>query len=203
MEEAAARQAMVGAGVRLRAAGLIVATEGNLSLRLDLGRLLITPGGRRKDELGPADLVVVGIAPGGTERGGAEASSDLAIHRRIYSARDDVWAIAHAHPPASLALTLAGEPPDPAVLPETASLLPSLPFVPYAAPGSPELAESVASSLSAAAAGEQLPEAVLLERHGAIGVGRTIDEAVDRLEFVELLCRVWRDARALGWLPAR
>jgi L-fuculose-phosphate aldolase len=201
VEEAAARQALVVAGTRLRSAGVIVATEGNLSARLDRQRLLITPGGRRKDELRPADFVVVAIDGHAAKGREGNPSSDLAIHRRIYSVRDDVTAIVHAHPPASLALTLAGERPDPSVLPETAMLLPRLPFVPFATPGSAELADAVAASLTAVEVGEDLPVAVLLERHGAMAVGSTIDEAVDRLELVEVICRAWRDARMLGWAP--
>ena len=41
---------------------------------------------------------------------------------------------------------------------------------------------------------EPLADAVLLERHGAIAVGRDPAEAADRLELVEVLCRTWRDA---------
>ena len=46
-------------GRRLGARGLISAGEGNLSVRLDADRLLMTPRGARKDELSPYDLVVV------------------------------------------------------------------------------------------------------------------------------------------------
>jgi L-fuculose-phosphate aldolase len=101
-------------------------------------------------------------------------------------------AVVHAHLPAAMALTLAGEIPDPAVLPETALLLPSLPFIPFEAPGSAELAARVATALAAGPA--PLPGAVLLERHGAVAVGRDVDQAIDRLELVEVLCRTWRDA---------
>jgi len=128
-------------------------------------------------------------------------SSDLAIHRAVYAARPDVRAVAHAHLPASLALTLAGEVPDPSVLPETTLLLPRLPFVPFAPPGSGELAGAVASAFADSSGGEPAG-AVLLERHGAIAVGAHVEQAIDRLELVELLCRVWRDARVLGWVPA-
>ena len=41
---------------------------------------------------------------------------------------------------------------------------------------------------------EPLASAVLLERHGAVAVGRDPDHAVNRLELVEVLCRTWRDA---------
>lgn len=193
--EAAA--AIVAAGRRLGARGLISAGEGNLSVRLDADRLLVTPSGRRKDELTEADLVVVwrGHDRLADAAGGPTPTSDLAIHLAIHDARPDIVAVAHAHLPAAMALTLAGEQPDPAALPETALLLPRLPLVPYAAPGSTELAEAVAAAFTAPPA--PLPMAVLLERHGAIAVGADSDQAVDRLELVEVLCRTWRDALLL------
>ena len=103
--------------------------------------------------------------------------------------------IAHAHLPASLALTIAGEIPDPGALPETRLLLPRLPFLAFLDPGSPELAAAVAGALSEGL--EPPASAVLLERHGAVAIGSSVEAAVDRLELVDLLCRVWRDARLL------
>jgi L-fuculose-phosphate aldolase len=198
-DDARRRAAIVAAGRRLGARGLISAGEGNLSLRVDAG-LLITPSGRRKDELAPGDLVVVPLDASTSTPGGSRTrpSSDVGIHRAIYLARPDVRAVVHAHLPAAMALTLAGQVPDPAVLPETALLLPRVPFVPFAAAGSAELAAAVAEALNGPPA--PLPRAVLLERHGAVAVGAAaddltaIDEAVDRLELLEVLCRTWRDA---------
>ena len=188
---------IVAAGRRLGARGLISAGEGNVSIRLDDGLVLITPSGRRKDELHEGDLLVVPIAldPAAAELEAAEAirpSSDVAIHRAVYAARPDVGAVVHAHLPAAMALTFAGEVPDPAALPETALLLPRLPYLPFATPGSRELAAGIAAALAEEPA--PLANAVLLERHGAVAVGATVDEAVDRLELVEVLCRTWRDA---------
>ena len=209
-EDARLRAAMCAAGRRLGVHGLVSAAEGNLSLRLSGGRLLTTPTGRRKDELGPEDLATVPLYPEtGPPPAGPPPSSDIAIHRAIYRARPDVIAIAHAHLPASMALTLAGEVPDPAALPETAYHLPVLPFVPYGAMGSEELAGRIAAAFAGEA--PPLPRAVLLERHGAIGVGSAVGSAggeadapaaleaalvaaIDRLELVEILCRTWRDA---------
>lgn len=194
MTVASATDAILAAGRRLGARGLISAGEGNLSVRLDADRLLVTPTGRRKDELGPDDLVVVWPSHQDGQacsRSGLQPTSDLAIHLAIHAARD-VGAVAHAHLPASMALTLAGEYPDPAVLPETALLLPKLPLVEFGTPGSQELAARVASDFCQPP--EPFPTAVLLERHGAIAVGRDTSEAVDRLEHVEVLCRAWRDA---------
>jgi L-fuculose-phosphate aldolase len=200
----AARTAIVAACARLAARGHIVAAEGNASVRLDGEALLVTPAGRRKDELRPGDLVVVGLEPDPARDSATtpRPTSDLAVHRAIYRACPDVRAVVHAHPSAALTLTLAGEAPDPAVLPETAVLLPDLPVVPFAPPGSPELAGLVAATLRAAAP-DRPRRALLLERHGIVAVGATIEEAVDRLELAELLCRVWRDVRLLGRRPER
>jgi L-fuculose-phosphate aldolase len=197
-EDALARDQIVAAGRRLGARGLISAGEGNISVRLGDGTILITPSGLRKDELTPDDLVVVPIRASARAAGATSApqpSSDVAIHRAVYEARPDVMAVVHAHLPAAMALTLAGELPDPAALPETALLLPRLPCVPFATPGSAELAAEIAAALGTGP--EPLPGAVLLERHGAVAVGTTVDQAINRLELAEVLCRAWRDALLL------
>lgn len=190
-----AADAIVRAGRRLGARGLISAGEGNLSVRLDADRVLVTPTGRRKDELEVDDLVVIWIGHPDREAlspSGLGPTSDLAIHLAIHDARPDVRAVAHAHLPASMGLTLANEAPDPGTLPETALLLPRLPLVALGVPGSDELAGRIAGAL--AAPPDPLATAVLLERHGAIAIGADPAQAVDRLELVEVLCSSWRDA---------
>jgi L-fuculose-phosphate aldolase len=206
VETARAIDAIIAAGRRLGARGLISAGEGNLSVRLDAERLLVTPTGRRKDELEPEDLVVIRLGHGPDEDispSGLGPTSDLAIHLAVHAARPDLGAVVHAHLPASMALTLAGEVPDPAVLPETALLIPRLPFLSLGVPGSPELAARIATALTEPPA--PLATTVLLERHGAIAIGADPASAVDRLELVEVLCRTWRDAiliRAAQAAPA-
>jgi L-fuculose-phosphate aldolase len=189
--------ALVEAGRRLGSRGLVSAGEGNLSVRLDPERLLITPTGRRKDELGPDDLVVIRTGHPATDgsprsRSGLGPSSDLRIHLAVHEARPEIRVVAHAHLPAAMALTLAGEIPDPAALPETALLLPRLPYLPFGEMGSQELAERVAAALTGGSEGPA--EAVVLERHGAVAVGMDAVTAVNRLELIEVLCRATRDA---------
>jgi L-fuculose-phosphate aldolase len=212
VDEARLRAALVAAGRRLGARGLIAAGEGNLSIRLPGERLLVTPAGRRMDELAPDDLVIVDLAPGGArERAGTPAglwpTSDLAIHRVVLAARPDATTVAHAHLPATMALTLAGETPDPTALPETALFLPRLAVLPFGEPGSDELATRIAAALTEPP--EPYPGALILERHGAVAVGvgpaasggldpteraiAGLAQAVDRLELIEVLSRAWRD----------
>ncbi len=195
-----AAEAIVAGGRRMGARGLIVAGEGNLSVRIG-DRLLVTPSGRRKDELRLDDLLLVSADPNADpvdpDRPSLRPTSDLRIHRAVHAARPDVVAVAHAHLAASLALTLAGEVPDPAILPETGHFIPRLPYLPFMDMGSPGLAGAIASALSDGR--QPAANVVLLERHGAVAVGTSVESAIDRLELVDLLCRVWRDARLLGW----
>jgi L-fuculose-phosphate aldolase len=195
MDARTAAAQIVAAGRRLGARGLISAGEGNLSIRLDGDRLAITPRGRRKDELAERDVVVMAVGDAraaARSASGLEPSSDLAIHLAALAARPDVAAVAHAHLPAAMALTLAGEIPDPAALPETALFIPRLPYLPFGEPGSDDLAARIAEVLTTAPA--PYPDVVLLERHGAVAVGPDMATAIDRLELVEVLCRTWRDS---------
>src|SRR5688572_8118445 len=101
-----ASDALLAAGQRLRAHGLIAASEGNLSVRLDEDRILVTPAGQRKDELVADDLVVVWLGHADRDHrsaNGQVATSDLAIHLAVHLARPDIGALAHAHLPASMA----------------------------------------------------------------------------------------------------
>ncbi|MCU0477457.1 MAG: class II aldolase/adducin family protein [Chloroflexi bacterium] len=195
-----AAAAIVAAGRRLGSRQLITGCDGNLSVRLGPFALAITPTGRRKDELGPADILAVPLdqeqAPRSAPR--TRPSSDLAVHRAAYTARPEALAIAHAHPPAVLACLLAGLTPDAAVLPEARAVVGRVAYVPALPFGGPAVAAAVAAALGDPAVG-----AVLLDRHGVLTVGRTIDEAVDRLEVVELLCATWQAAWVAGGDPRR
>ena len=131
---AEATERLIRAGRRLGARGLISAGEGNLSIRLDADRLLVTPSGRARMSWHPTTSSSSGSATRSAmpcRAAGRGPTSDLAIHLAVHAARPDIGAVAHAHLPAAMALTLAGEVPDPSALPETA-LLPAAPAVPVA-----------------------------------------------------------------------
>lgn len=203
----AAAAEIVAAGRRLGARGLIAGTDGNLSVRLGPFAVAVTPAGRRKDELVAADIVAVPLGPIGAPDAPAtpahapahlRPSSDLLVHRAVYAARPEAGAIAHAHPPAVLGCLLAGLVPDAAVLPEARLVLGRVAYVPALPLGSPEVAAAAAAALADPGVG-----AVLLDRHGALAVGRTLAEAVDRLEVLELLCRAWHGAWVAGRDPRR
>lgn len=175
---------------RLHARDLIGAGEGNVSVRLGADRFLVTPSGANKGYLSPADLVAVN-GRGEVVEGRGRASTELGMHLAAYGARPDVQAVVHAHPLTAIALTIAGLPPASDLVPEAAVTLGEVVVAPFATPGTGE----VAASLAPLWAGHDV---IVLERHGALALGRTLSEAFDRLETLERVARMALVARLLG-----
>lgn len=176
---------------RLADLGLIGAGEGNVSILLGPGRILTTPSGVNKAFLQPEQLVVAD-GDGKKLEGERPPSSELQLHLAVYRARPDVGAVVHAHPLTAVALTLAGLDLSKPVMPEAVTVLgETIPTAPYATPSTRELADGVAKALGR-------HEACLMERHGALAVGRDILEACDRMETVERLAQVLLRTRLLG-----
>jgi L-fuculose-phosphate aldolase len=175
---------------RLYQAGLIAGQDGNVSVRLPSGHILVTPAGFSKVDVEPEDLVE--LSPEGEQVAGRHApSSEVGMHLRIYRRRDDVNAIVHAHPPTATAFAVAGLDFMDGVLPEVIFLLGGVPLVPYAAPGTPALGDALEPYLAR-------HDAFLLANHGATTVGPTLLLAHQRMESLEHAARILLSARALG-----
>ncbi len=82
---------------RLADLGLIAGAAGNISVRLAEDRVLVTPSGLIKADLGSEDMVEVDLA-GEVIRGRHPPSAELGLHLRILRSRGDVTAVIHAHP---------------------------------------------------------------------------------------------------------
>jgi len=179
---------------RLYDRGLLVALDGNVSVRLPDGGLLCTRAGCHKGLVTADDLIEV--TPSGDWRAGlGRPTSELSMHLACYAARPDIGAVVHAHPPSAIACTLAGVDLDRPILPEVVLTLGTVPTLPYATTGTPELARAVGKKALTRSA-------MLLDRHGAVALGRTLHEAFDHLETVEHLCRIVLDVAKLGPVPA-
>ncbi|MGD0991361.1 MAG: class II aldolase/adducin family protein [Gemmatimonadales bacterium] len=181
-------RAICEAGRRLAERGLIAGAEGNISARVG-ERVLVTPAGRAKSDLTPADLVEVDLA-GGT-RGPGVPSSELGLHLVVLGARPDVAAVVHAHPPVATGFAAAGLALDDDVLPELLAQFGRVPLVPYGMPGSPELGERALPFVAG-------HDALLLANHGAVTFGPGVAEAVQRMESLEQGARILLAARLLG-----
>lgn len=178
MTETCMREELIGVCRRLDGAGLIAATDGNVSCRLAADRILITPSGTRKAELTPLDLVLVDLNDGSVIAGQGRASSEILVHFLVYRRRPEVMAVVHAHPPLLTAYTLAGMPFRADVLPEVWLTIGPVPTAPYATPTTEELANSIDPLI-------EHHQAILLERHGSVTFGCNLKEACMRLEKLE------------------
>jgi len=175
---------------RLYQRDLVGAGEGNVSCRLGRRELLVTPSGACKGFLRSGDLVVVDAASGEVQ-GRGRASSELRMHLAAYAARPEVQAVVHAHPLTAVALTVAGLPPPNDLVPEASVVLGPVAVARYATPGTDEVPASIAPFLPR-------HDVILLERHGALALGRSLTEALFRVETLERVARVALAARLLG-----
>ena len=175
---------------RLYDRGLIAGGEGNVSVRIGRDRLLVTPAGMSKVDVTPDDLVEIDLA-GRRIRGAKRASTEIAVHLKIYELRPDVGAVVHAHPPTATGFAVAGESLVECVLPEVIFTVGSVPLVPYAMPGTPALADRFEPFVRS-------HDAFLMANHGATTVGPTLTVAHQRMESIEQAARILLAARLLG-----
>jgi L-fuculose-phosphate aldolase len=154
------------------------------------GRILVTPSGLSKVDVEPDDLVVLD-GEGRHLSGAHRASSEVAVHLRIYARRADVHAVVHAHPPTATGFAVAGEGLAEDVLPEIILQMGRVPIVPYATPGTTALADLCEPFLVG-------HEGFLMANHGATTVGPTVAVALMRMESVEHAAKILLTARLLG-----
>ena len=179
---------------RLHAAGLIAGQDGNVSVRLPTGLVLITRAGLSKVDVTVDDFVE--LDPDGTQVSGTgAASSEVGMHLRIYQRRLDVNAVVHAHPPVATGFGVAGLDFMDDVLPETIFHLGGVPLVPYATPGTRALGDALEPFLPH-------HDGFLLANHGATTVGPTLLMAHQRMESLEHAARILLTARTLGQVNA-
>lgn len=177
-------------GKLLHQAGLVAATDGNLSVRLEDGRILSTPTLMSKGLMEPEDLVLVD--GGGNKLGGARGvSSEIAMHLLIYSKRPDIHAVVHAHPPTATGFAAAGMALDRALCAELIVTLGSVPLASYGTPGTPELSAALAPLVDDHVA-------ILMANHGVVTYGSDLLTAYMNMETVEHFAKIALVTHMLG-----
>ena len=190
MERSAVEEQLILAAHRLDALGLVPACDGNLSARASENTLLVTRTQVRKRELNKHDLVEVDL--GGRVTGGeGRPTTELGLHLAAYQERPEVQCVVHAHPPVAVGFACAGKGFGDPLMPEAYVHLGTVPVAPYATPGTPELEAAVRPLV-------QSHNAFLLENHGAVTLGTSVDQALDRMETLEHAARILLTANLLG-----
>jgi L-fuculose-phosphate aldolase len=162
------RTEIVAAACEMHRLGLVAGTAGNVSAR-DGEVVHITPTALPYDEMSEGDLVTLSLA-GEVVDGRREPSSERRVHLAVYGARPDVAAIVHTHSVHATAWSALGEP-----LGEVRT-----------APAAPSGSDAIARA-AVAALGDR--RAVLLARHGVLGVGDTPARALEECARVEQQAR--------------
>ena len=191
----AEKRAVVDAARRMVELGLVTGASGNVSARLgrsDSGDLLaITPSGRRYEDVTQDDIAVVDFDIEPVE-GALPPSSEALLHVAIYKTRPDVGAVLHTHSVFASVAAVAGVEEIPPITDEmVVSIGGAIRLSEYAFPGTQGLADSVCEALSER-------NAALIRNHGAVGVGRDLDEALEVCALTERVAQVFVYASMLG-----
>lgn len=185
------RQELCQVGKLLYDRGYVAANDGNLSVRLEGDRILITPSGVSKGRMTP-DMLLVTDLEGHVLSGDRYPSSEIALHLEVYRRRSDVGAVVHAHPPVSTAFAVCRQG---LTAPYLAELVVGLGEVPvtdgFAMLSTDQVPQSIVPFL---------PDhnAVLLCNHGAVTWGTDLWSAFDRMETVEHTAKILLHVRQLG-----
>ena len=171
---------------------LVTSNDGNISIRMDDGLILITPSGLSKGRLSPDDLIVVDIDGNVVSaQAGCKPSSETPMHLEVYKNREDVRAVLHAHPIFATTLTVADLDFPVDILPEVLLTMGVVPTTAYATPASREDAVVIRPFVKEY-------NALLLRQHGSLTYGKNLDEALMSLERIEHVSEVYWRAKMLG-----
>jgi L-fuculose-phosphate aldolase len=181
------REAVARASRHLAKEGLVIGTAGNISARKD-DLVAVTPTG---SDLGTvtAEMVTVINFQGEIVDGDLAPTSEVPLHTGIYLATNAL-AITHAHAMASTALSCTHD-ELPALHYSCLGLGGSPRTAAYATFGSDQLAENVIKALEGR-------NAAMMQNHGSVAYGATMDQAVERLELLEWLAELYWRSSSMG-----
>jgi L-fuculose-phosphate aldolase len=184
------REQIVKLGRLLHTKGFVAAMDGNISARVNGGKILCTPTCISKGMMEPEDLVLVDLE-GRKLEGRREVSSEIQMHLLIYRMRPEIRGVVHAHPPTATGFAAAGIALDNALVSEVVVALDSIPLANYGTPGTPELLEALEPFIP----GHQ---AILMANHGAVTFAEDVLHAYMHMETVEHFAKISLVAHLLG-----
>ncbi len=170
--------------------GFVSAYDGNLSVRLDDSKILITPSAKCKGELEERELLEIDL-DGNLIAGDGKISTEVKIHLIAYKNRADINSVIHCHPVYATAFSAIGEGLLRPIFPEVILSLGKVPLCKYGTPSTEDLPNSMLPFIDYA-------WALLLENHGAVTFGKTIKGAYFRMEKLEHAAHTIYVARTLG-----
>ncbi len=190
-DELQLRSQMVAICRQMNSVGLNQGTAGNLSVRLDAERCLITPSGVPYETMAPEQMAI--LHRDGRWSGLLRPSSEWRFHRDILAARPDAGAILHTHSRHATAIACREEDLPAFHYMIAAAGGDSIRCAPYHTFGTQALSDAALTAL-------QGRKACLLAHHGLIVLERTAERALTLALEVESLCATYLLARQSGAL---
>lgn len=184
------KRLIIESGLRLLNEGLVTRTFGNVSIRLDEVFMLITPSGRKYDDLKITDIVKVNYITHEFE-GHIKPSSEFKLHAEIYNNRNEINAVIHTHQMNASTVASAHQTLPP-ILDDQAQLIgPDVRVAEYAHSSTDKIVENTIIALK-----DRM--AALMANHGAICLGRDLEEAFVVSQILEKACKAFIEASFLG-----
>lgn len=184
------REQVVEAGIRLVEGHLVYLSAGNVSARdPETGLIAVKPGGGDYLALKAEDILVID-EQGKVVEGKGQPSSETPMHTLAYRQRKDINAAIHTHSPVATAWSVAQREIPPVVVGQ-ALTNGAVPFAPYCCPGTVGLGERALQAMGSG-------HAVILQNHGVLTVGPTMDWALAVAFIVEEAATVAWHAAALS-----
>jgi L-ribulose-5-phosphate 4-epimerase len=173
------KQQVVATAQQLVHQGFLMATGGNLSVRIPgQAAFAITPSNYDYLRMTPDDICVLDFDLRPIE-GQLKPSVESGMHAGIYQARADVQAVVHTHQVYASALALIGA-PIPALFDEQARFLGrSVAIIPYAPSGTGFLKRTIAKHI------RDRNNAYIMQNHGVLCFGHDLERAAHNVEILE------------------
>ena len=171
LDEGAARKEIVKWGKEIYNKGLVNGTGGNLSIKISPEIILCTPSGWSLGNLTEDSITKASIY--GEIYEGLKPTKELFMHVAVYKERQDISAIAHTHSINAVTYACVMKPGQqmPLYIPSVVAKVGIVEVTPFHLPASEELGR-------VAAEGIKESQAVLLQNHGVLSVGKTLEDAI-------------------------
>ncbi len=173
--------------------GLAFCSSGNMSLRADNGRVLLTATGSWFGRIGRESIAICDLETG-KQLGTVRASVESRFHLGILREKPEVNTVLHFQSPYATAIAVGRS------LPDNFNVILEMPYyigdpvmIDFLPPGSQQLADSVVNAASRSAM-------IVIRNHGMVTYGKNPDEAIQRAVFFELACKVMAHQGDLSYI---
>jgi L-fuculose-phosphate aldolase len=175
---------------KVYAKGFVAAYDGNISCRTPKNTVLITRSGICKGDVSEKDIVEIDLT-GKVLTGKQKVSTEHKIHLYAYQKRKEINAVVHCHPTYATTFALIGSGLDKHYLPEVFLTFGKIPLCKYATPSTDAVSKSLEPHINYA-------WAMLLQNHGAVTLGKNLDDAFYKMEKLEHAAKILLLAKLVG-----